>query len=107
MQHYELFMIACKISSGVFSGELFFKVKLPGDGWHEGVASRRYFRTPDNLPLETDAPAVDDEDGLVAAVVLRQNGATAQISIPDGEVITVEKTQLTEHQFKDAECVPV
>ncbi len=88
----DLVALACRITSGVFSSELVFEIRLADGTVHQGVASRRYFFTKEGKAIAVHEPVGDQEvDGLVLAQVLRKQGDNILVSIPDGEVVTVDE----------------
>jgi hypothetical protein len=88
----DLVALACRITSGVFSSEMVFEIRLADGTVHQGVASRRYFFTTAGKPMAAHEPIGDQEvEGLVLAQVLQKHGDRVLVSIPDGEVVTVEE----------------
>src|SRR5438067_1833642 len=88
--------LPCEISRGGFSDERIFKVRIL-KGEYTGVASRRYCWDQNDEPLEEDEPSTGETiQGKVAARVLEVTSAAVLVSVPDGEVVTVNRSQLLE-----------
>jgi hypothetical protein len=81
------------MSPGGFSGELAFVIALSDGTKHEGAASRRYFWTQDGHPVEKN-DMKDATPGYIAVRILEENGKHVLLSIPDGEVVKVNKEQI-------------
>ena len=107
MPQGELHTLYCRISAGVFSGELIFEIPLPDGSTHTGAGSTRYFMTRDGRRLLQGLAKNEEIDGLVAAKLLKKEGHKVLASVPDGEVIWVDEDQISEHSLASTPSVPV
>ena len=98
--------IRCTISRGGFSGERVFTITVGGVN-HSGVGSRFHMWKLDRTPIDEGEPPLGEEiSGLVAARILSIAGATATVSIPDGEVIDISVDELLDRPVMD-QHVPI
>ena len=86
----------CRITRGGFSDERIFRVPQSSGDDYQGIASRRYCWGPGDRLLAENEPPSDEKwiKGKVAARVIGVRGDDVQVSVPDGEVITVSRGQL-------------
>jgi hypothetical protein len=92
-----LVALPCKISRGIVSDERAFEIELSGKRCHVSVAPAHYFWNEKNVPLGKDEPSGDQEiNGKIAARLLEHQNGTALVSIPDGNVVSVEVGAISE-----------
>ncbi|SRR6266542_3567957 len=83
--------VKCKIERSPFSDERIFSLSLPDGSEHVGAASYIYF-TKGNKQLKEDEPARGRPmQGAVQAIIIREEGDTCLVSLPDGSVASVAK----------------
>jgi len=90
----------CTLSMGGFSDERVFRIKLDDGETHIGACSRRYCYTRQLRPVGRTEPERGKQmEGLVAARLLRElEDAQLLFSVPDGEVVVVDRAQATHVQ---------
>jgi hypothetical protein len=92
-----MIVIPCTMFVGGFSGEIGFEIKH-ANGKHVGLASRRYFWKKNRKPLALEA-VTDQDQGYITVRILpvrafEEKGDSVLVSIPDGEVVSVRRTDL-------------
>ena len=109
MQMSQYVALDCEITRGGFSDERIFKVRRDDDTEYTGIASRRYCWGRDDRLLAADEPPSAEKwvKGKVAARILSVRDHRADVSVPDGEVITVKVGQLRPRPSKAGINVPV
>jgi hypothetical protein len=109
VQTSQFVALDCKITRGGFSDERIFKLRRHDGTEYTGIASRRYCWGPDDRLLAADEPPSADEwiKGKVAARILSADGREADVSVPDGEAITVNVDQLRARPSEAGINVPV
>ena len=97
MQMSQPIALNCRITRGGFSDERLFRVRQSSGEDYLGIASRRYCWGPNDRLLGENDPPSDERwiEGKVAARVIGVRGDDVHVSVPDGEVITVRRDQLT------------
>jgi hypothetical protein len=89
--------VVCKIRRGAFSDQRIFQIALPTGAEHVGAASVQYFVKKNDRALEASEPPPGKElEGKVAARIVDEVDNLVITSLPDGEVVTLEKNQLGE-----------
>ncbi len=92
----ELVKVFCQLSRGGFSDERVFRVALANGETHIGAALVEYCYTSEGQPLGDDQPEKGKPiKGLLDAWVV-QTRADDQVlvSVPDGSVLVVKKSQI-------------
>ena len=84
--------IKCKMRPAGFSGEVTFEITTSEGTSHLGLASRRYLLTERGKPLSDELRG--ESVGFVAARLLEEHEDETLVSIPDGEVVSVNSSQL-------------
>jgi hypothetical protein len=87
--------IRCEFSLGGFSAERIFRIELPNGKLYTGAAPV-YYCYPQEQPSKGKGISKGEKwEGKVAArIVHQENGGKALVSIPDGEVIVVDASQI-------------
>ena len=89
--------LTCKISRSAFSDERVFRLTLANGSEHVGAASRIYFYKSDGTPLSAAEPAPDRSiDGTVAGQRIREAAGRVMVSLPDGDVVEVKRSQVSQ-----------
>src|SRR5438046_1220928 len=87
--------VFCKIRRGAFSDQRIFQILLPTGDEHIGAASVQYFvKKNDSVLGASEPPHGKELDGKVAARVVDESDNVVVTSLPDGEVVTLQKNQL-------------
>jgi hypothetical protein len=109
MRHVQLIALPCRITRGAFSNERVFEIDLPDTSEpYVGAASRQYCWDQEGRALgESDPEEGAIVDGQVAARLLEKRGEKVLVSIPDGEVIVVNASQVRNRPPESAPHVPV
>jgi hypothetical protein len=89
-----MMLVRCEVFPGGFSGEYTFKLKREDGSEHVGLAARQYFWNKDGKPLLQ--PSEAGVEGYVAVRILDRSFEkdSALISIPDGEVLKINKSRI-------------
>src|SRR5437660_10605060 len=97
MQPNKLVALPSRISRGAFSKERVFEVALPEGEPHVGTAYFGYFWNDRGQSLSLDEPAPGQTiEGRVAAHIVADRAEQLLVSVPDGEVILVNRSQLVD-----------
>jgi len=96
--------IKCVMSPGGFSGEISFAIELDSSK-HAGTAPRRYFWDKDSNPLGKKVVKEGDRGFIFARILEEYDDGHVLLSIPDGEVVKVKKTQIV--RSEPAQDVPI
>jgi hypothetical protein len=89
--------VRCRILAGGFSGERLVHVSTTDGKEHVSLAPRLYCWTTEGRVLAEDEPKPGVAvEGLVAAHLLQVRDGKMLISLPDGEVILVNKDQVVQ-----------
>ena len=100
--------LKCRIFSGAFSGERVFKADLGNGCVHESMAYVGYFFDSSGRPLDFHEPRPGKfVDGLVLARVLKSRASSADLELPDGEVVVAPLTFLHQVSARNTMNVPV
>ena len=103
-----LVALPCQIERSAFSDERVFTISLPGGKQYVGAASRIYCWNEQGNRLGPAEPAEGEAiNGYVAARAAGREGDLVLVSVPDGQTIKVEPSQLTDRPQESAENVPV
>jgi hypothetical protein len=74
---------------------------------HSGVGSRFHMWKSDGSPIDEGEPPINQViDGLVAARIVRDDGDTVLVAVPDGEVIRISSGALSDRPSA-SQSVPI
>jgi hypothetical protein len=89
--------LSCKISRGGFTDERVFRVGMADGETYIGACSRRYCYTKDKHIIKDEQPKRGETiDGLVLARHIRDEEGNLLVSVPDGAVLLVSESRVTE-----------
>ncbi len=98
--------LPCKISAGGFSDEITFKISV-SDGEYLGTASKRYFWRENDEPIGELEVGTWTKGKMAARVLQKEDDRHVLVSIPDGEVVSVDQARLLERPSELEEHVPL
>ena len=86
-----------KISRSAFSDERVFRLTLADGKEHIGAASLIYLYKSDGRPLSAAEPSPDrSNNGRVAGRGIKETAGGVVVSLPDGEVVEVKRSQVSQ-----------
>jgi hypothetical protein len=89
MSQEKVVFVKVSLSKGVFPTECLFFLKTPqGAGFH-GFAPLHYCYTPEGKQLTAEIPPDEQVEGLVAGIIVGQQGGLVRVYLPDSEVYEV------------------
>jgi hypothetical protein len=90
MNHGQIILLGCEISSSGFSGERVFRIRLANKTEYVSVAPVDYCRRQDHTPIGSHEPPKGERiKGFVEGRMIKNGGSEAKVALPDGEAITV------------------
>ena len=108
MERASTIYLTCKLTRSGFSTERVFRSEQADGQECIGAAPVHYCWTLDGEKIGDDVPKRGESIlGLVAGHILANGGGTAQVELPDGQLIEVPTAQLVSMSVERYSNVPV